>query len=172
MKKLSLIIAMILLFAVMAAYTATAAVDAFMKIDGVPGESTESGYEGWIDLIEFSYSMSSPASRLTGKRTGRTQLAPITFTKTFDKASPLLMMHCSTGQNITEIRIEVLKSGISGRKDPYFTIVLKKVTVTSYDLNADLAGDSVIEKVTISFQDISVVYEKDGIEYSDSWSRE
>ena len=172
MKKITFTIAVILLYMVMAASTASAAVDAFMKIDGVPGESTEPGYEGWIELLEFDYSMSAPVSRLTGKRSGKPQMSPITFTKTFDKASPLLMMHCSVGQNINTLTIEVLKSATSGRMEPYFTVELKQVTVTSYDLKTDLAGDNVIEEVTISFRDIGVIYEDGGIEFRDSWSGE
>lgn len=37
-----------------------AAFDAFLKIDGVKGEATDSGHQGWIEVASFSWGVSNP----------------------------------------------------------------------------------------------------------------
>ncbi|MCU7860874.1 MAG: type VI secretion system tube protein Hcp, partial [Candidatus Thiodiazotropha sp. (ex Lucinoma kastoroae)] len=38
------------------------AVDMFMKIEGVDGESTDDAHNKWIELLSFSHGVSQPVS--------------------------------------------------------------------------------------------------------------
>ncbi len=41
------------------------AFDAFLKIDGIPGESTDDKHKDWIEILSFSHGLSQAA---TGSR--------------------------------------------------------------------------------------------------------
>src|SRR5690349_1660886 len=71
---------------------ATAAVDYFLKIDGIEGEATAEGHKGEIAIESWSWGVSQTSSANgSGARTGKPCTAPVTFTKMMDKASPQLM---------------------------------------------------------------------------------
>lgn len=83
------------------------AFDAFIKIDGIEGESTDSKYQGWIELISYHGSMTQTVSRTAssvgGATAERVDFNSFGFTKFLDKASPLLAMACAGGTHINTI---------------------------------------------------------------------
>ena len=75
------------------------AADAFLKVDGIDGESTDANHTNWIELTSFSTGMSQPVSTssATGGRTAeRVNIGDIVVTKTVDKASPSWRRHAVT----------------------------------------------------------------------------
>ncbi|MEO7652407.1 MAG: type VI secretion system tube protein Hcp, partial [Bryobacteraceae bacterium] len=36
--------------------------DTFLKIDGIPGESTDDAHKEWIEVLDFDHEMTQPAS--------------------------------------------------------------------------------------------------------------
>ncbi|MEM9158163.1 MAG: type VI secretion system tube protein Hcp [Verrucomicrobiota bacterium] len=61
---------------------------AYLKFDGVDGESKDKDHKGWIDIL--SVSGLSPRDAASGKATGKRQHKPVTIVKRIDKASPML----------------------------------------------------------------------------------
>jgi len=53
----------VLLAAALATFPVLAAVDMFLKIDGVPGESAQPGHAGWFEISSFSWGMAQPGQR-------------------------------------------------------------------------------------------------------------
>lgn len=93
----------ITLVSVVFAFSASAFSAAFLKFDGVEGESKDKDHKGWIDVLSVSGLTTQSAMRekgsgmATGKRekgsglaTGKRQHKPITITKPVDKSSPML----------------------------------------------------------------------------------
>ena len=46
------------------------AFDAFLKLDGIDGESVPEGYEKWIEVLSFSWGASNTAGRAAAAAAG------------------------------------------------------------------------------------------------------
>jgi type VI secretion system secreted protein Hcp len=111
-----------------------AAVDYFLKLDGVPGESTSDGHKGEIAIESWSWGASQAAS---GNRT-KPCVASINFTKNVDKASPVLMANTVSGMVIPNGILIGRKAG--ERQQDYLRIELKTVIVSSYQAGGGSSG--------------------------------
>jgi len=93
--------------------------DAYLQIDGIPGESTSSNFKDWIEVLSYSHgiSQSSAASASTagGATVGRCEHADFTITKELDKASPILAQKCSEGKHIGLITLVLCRSMEGGQ---------------------------------------------------------
>jgi hypothetical protein len=56
----------VLLAAALAAFPLLAAVDMFLRIEGVPGESAQPGHAGWFEISSFSWGMTQPGAMAGG----------------------------------------------------------------------------------------------------------
>ena len=83
------------------------AADMFLHIEGIPGESTSSRHEGWIEVESISYGMLKSAS-------SNVLMNPLNIRKTLDKASPTLIAHVASGRYISNAVLEVVRSGTTG----------------------------------------------------------
>jgi type VI secretion system secreted protein Hcp len=109
------------------------AVDMFLKIDGIDGESLASGHEKWIELNSFSWGVSQAVGDPTGPgglASTRSAHKDILMTKTLDKSSPLLFLSCCQGKLIPTVSMEVTKPTAQGT-NTYLTITLTDVFVSS-----------------------------------------
>lgn len=66
-----------------------------LQVDGIPGESVEPGFAGWIDLVGLG---------LTGPLNSGAP-GEILIHKQVDKASPLLVQSCAAGKHIPEAKL-------------------------------------------------------------------
>lgn len=85
------------------------AVDIFMKIEGIDGESTDDGHPKWFELESANSGVSQPVSgaSATGGRTGgRADFQDICVVKTVDNATPDIYIYCATGKHIPKIELE------------------------------------------------------------------
>ncbi len=75
------------------------AVEIFLTIDGIKGESQKSGAEGWIEIFSFSNGASNPSSVAfgTGSGAGKVDLSSISLQKQLDISSPYLFANCCAG---------------------------------------------------------------------------
>lgn len=93
--------------------------DAYLKIDGIPGESTASNFKDWIEVLSYSHGVSQPtaasASTAGGASVGRCEHADFTITKELDKASPILAQKSSEGAHIKEITLVLCRSTEGGQ---------------------------------------------------------
>lgn len=91
------------------------ALDTFLKIDGIPGESTDDKHKEWMEVSSFSWGAAQPtsptASSAGGASIERATFSDVTIAKTFDKASPKLALACADGTHIKEIVIEFCRAG-------------------------------------------------------------
>ena len=63
---------------------------AYIKFDGIDGESQNTGHEGWSEIVSFEQWIHRPESGATGtaRRRGDVILEDIVLVKQLDKASP------------------------------------------------------------------------------------
>lgn len=91
------------------------AFDAFIKIDGIDGESTDEKHADWIEVKKFSTGLnqqaSATASSVGGASSERADFHGLTITKLIDKASPKLALACAAGTHIDSITLEICRAG-------------------------------------------------------------
>jgi type VI secretion system secreted protein Hcp len=116
--------------------------DAFVKIDGIQGESTDSKHTDWIELLSYGHSamqqISRPASTAGGAAAGRVDFGGFFITKLIDRATPKIFEFICAGKHIKEIVIEVCRAG--GDKQKYLEIKMEQVLIANYTHNGTDSG--------------------------------
>lgn len=137
------------------------AFDAFLKIDGIPGESTDDAHKDWIEVLSFSHAMEQPAqataSSVGGATAERVNHDPFVIAHALDKASPKLYEACCTGKHISEVTLELCRAG--GDKLKYMEVKLEQVLISKVEPNGT-TNDSGFpsEKVSFSYGKIKWTY--------------
>ena len=127
-----------------------AAVDYFLKIDGIQGGSQITGETGAIDIESFQWGAVNPnnpnfQNDLNTASTGQITNQDITITKHMDKASPQLFLACANGQHIANIEIDGLANLGRGPQE-FLKMTLTDVIISSYQLsgsNSELPMESI-----------------------------
>ena len=93
------------------------AVDMFIKLGDIQGESKDKKHMGETDVLAWSWGMSQSGTFHTGGGggAGKVNVQDISLTKWVDKASAPLMLHCCNGKHIPECLLTVRKAGEKGR---------------------------------------------------------
>jgi len=132
-----------------------AAFDAFLKLEGVPGEAIVTGHKDEIDIESFSMGLSRPAAT-GGTQTGRPQFTDISFTHYLDKASPILMLKCAQGAHIPTAVLTCRTVGASSFV--FYKVTLTDVMVTSVSIGGASGGDRPTETFSLNYTRIEWEY--------------
>lgn len=112
------------------------ALNCYLKIDGIKGESLDEKHKDWIRLDSFSWGVSNNSAAGSGgggTSAGKASFQDMHFTMSMDKASPKLMLACATGQHIPTLQFVVSRAdGTSGGTTDYYVVTLSDVLVSSY----------------------------------------
>lgn len=134
------------------------AVDAFLSLDGIKGESADDKHKGEIDIQSFSWGMSQTGSgnRGTGQGTGKVDVADIVINKYVDKSSPTLMLSCANGKHIAKGKITFRKAG----ENPldYLTFDLENILISNYQMSHSAGGETPQESFGINFVKVKSEY--------------
>ncbi|MFB3786940.1 MAG: Hcp family type VI secretion system effector [bacterium] len=138
---------------------ALAEYDLFMKIDGIPGESTSETHPGEIEVLSWQWGLSQTVIRSIGpgNTAGKVNYEEIQITKYIDRASPLLMAAVSEGKHIKQAVLYAMKEGRS--PDESKVITMNDVLVTSTQLGGAAGGDRLTETITMQFNRVKVDYQ-------------
>jgi type VI secretion system secreted protein Hcp len=131
-------------------------VDVFLKVGDIQGESTDAKHAGEIEVVSWAWGILQTGSIAPagGGGAGRVTFTDLSFTHTTDRASPLLMKACATGQHIKDATLVVRKAG-KGQHE-YLVIKMSDVTVTS--VQAAGAREQLTENVSMKFALVDVEY--------------
>ena len=128
------------------------AVDMFLKLDGIDGESVDIKYEKWIECLSFSWGISdgSKTTNTPGKppNAKRAQVADLSITKFLDTSSPKLFERCCEGEHIGDATLVMRKPG--DKPQEFFKIKLQDVLISSVQ-NGGTGGGIATELVSFSF---------------------
>jgi len=136
------------------------AVDMFLKIDGIPGESTDAKFQKQIVLESFSWGETNAAvhSAAGGGGAGRVSMQDFHFTARVSIASPKLMLACASGQHIKDAVMNVRRAGEQKEGNAAFlTYSVQGVVITSVQEAGD-TSDIPLDSVSFAFQKIDVMY--------------
>ncbi len=135
--------------------------DAFMKIEGIDGESTDDAHDKWIEILSFSHGLTQPvsgASRSGGRTGGRADFQDFAVTKTLDSSTPDLSIYCAKGQHIPTLEIELCLA--TGDKHTFMKYSMEDVIVTSVTPggSADSGESRPLEEATFAYGKIKWEY--------------
>ena len=134
------------------------AVDMFIKIGDVKGESTDDKHKNEIDVLSWSWGATQAGTSGIGGGggAGKVQLQDLTITKYIDKASPTLFKMCCDGTHIGTATLVVRKAGGSALE--YLKITLDTAIVTSITTGGSGGQDRLTENITLNFAKIKMEY--------------
>jgi len=134
------------------------AVDIFMQIDTVKGESTDSKFKDSIEVASWSWGLTQSGTTHAGQGSGagKVNVQDLSFTKFVDTASPVLLQHCCKGQHFSKATLTMRKAGSSPLV--YLVIELKNVLISSVSLATAASDDRQTEVVTLNFGQFSYSY--------------
>jgi type VI secretion system secreted protein Hcp len=134
-----------------------AAVDYFLKIDGIQGESLDAKHKGEIDLESFSWGEANAGAQGGGGGggAGKVQIEDLHLVMKMSKASPLLLLACATGQHLKQAILTARKAGKAQLE--FLVFKFTDVLVTSYHTGGS-ADVEPVDQVAFNFARIEVEY--------------
>lgn len=134
------------------------AVDMFLDLDGVKGESVDKTYKDKIDIIGWQWGLSNTGTfhHGSGGGAGKASFQNLVITKYIDAASPNIMLFCANGKHFTKGKVIVRKAGEKPLE--YLTIEIDKVLVSSYMTGGGTGEERLIETVTLNFATVKIEY--------------
>lgn len=147
-----------LFFTILAPTHVEAAVDMFLKIVGIPGESNDKPHKDQIDVLAWSWGMTQSGTTHAGGGggAGKANFQDLSVTKYIDKSSPKLMAAISTGDLLPSAVLVVRKAGGTGLE--YITITMEDVLITSLSTGGSGGEDRLTENITLNFARVTVDY--------------
>jgi type VI secretion system secreted protein Hcp len=137
------------------------AVDAYLQIDGIKGESNDSNHVGWIEITSASWGVKQPksatASTAGGHTAERCEQKSISLSKLADLASPILMQTCSAGRTIPKVRLEFMRADSDGKPIKYYEVELDNVIIGSID-QVMHGGTGLHDSFTLKFSKVRWKY--------------
>jgi type VI secretion system secreted protein Hcp len=136
------------------------AMDMFIKIGDLKGESRDKVHKEEIDILAWSWGMSNSGSAHVGggAGAGKVNVQDISFTKWLDKTSPDLMLACCNGKHFDKAVITVRKAGEQPLE--YLIITLEELMITSVSTGGSGGEDRLTENVTLNFARVKVNYKE------------
>jgi len=134
------------------------AVDMFIKIDTVDGESKDKVHTKEIDVLAWSWGLSNSGSAHVGggAGAGKVNVQDLSFTKWVDASTPKLALACCDGKHFKEATLVVRKAG--EKPVEYIKIKLEEVLITSLSTGGSGGEDRLTENVTLNFATVSLDY--------------
>lgn len=137
-----------------------AAVDYFLQIDGIPGESTDAKHKGEIEVESWSWGESETRVQGAGGGTGagKVQMSDFQFRARTSKASPQLLLACATGQHHKSAVLTARSTGKTAVD--FLTFAFTDVLVSSYHVSGDESAADVapMDQVALNFAKIQVSF--------------
>src|SRR5215470_6235101 len=123
--------------------------DIFAKIGDIKGESLDDKHKNEVEILAWSWGVSQTGSMAHGGGggEGKASFGDFNFTHQVDKASPVLLKACATGEHIKEATITVRKAGKGQQEFLIFKMNDNIITGVAPSGNGD--GAATAESVTL-----------------------
>ena len=131
-----------------------AAVDYFIKLDGIKGESADAKHKDEIDVESWSWGETHAVPASSGGGGGKVAMQDFHFTMQLNRASPALMRACATGQHIKTATLSARKG-----QQEYLTFKFRDVLVSSFQTGGAEGTDVLpTDQVSLNFAKLEVAY--------------
>ena len=136
------------------------AVDMYLKIDTIDGETTDKEFSKTkaIDILAWSWGVSNSGTTHMGGGggSGKANFQDISCTKYIDASSHALLGACATGEHFDKAVLTVRKAGKT--QQPYVTITMEEVMVVSVTTGGSGGEDRLTENLSLNFAKVKFEY--------------
>lgn len=135
------------------------AVDVFLKLGDLKGESVAKDKEDQIEVLAWSWGMSQSGTLHagTGGGAGKVNVQDLSITKYVDSATPNLVKACCKGEHFDEAVVTCRKAG--GTPLDYLVITMTEVMVTAVSTGGSSGEDRFTENVVLNFAKFKESYQ-------------
>ena len=132
--------------------------DIFAKIGDIKGESPDDKHKGEIEVLSWSWGVSQSGTMAHGGGggEGKASFNDFNFTHHIDKASPVLLKACATGEHIKEATITVRKAG-KGQQE-FLIIKMADIIITGVAPSGAGDGAATAEHVALQCAKVDLEY--------------
>jgi len=137
------------------------AVDYFLKLDGIQGESQDKTHKNEIEIDSFSWgaTQTGTASRGGGMGAGRVAVQDFNFTMQVNKASPKLFLACAQGEHIKNAVLTCRKAG--KEQQEYLKVTFTDLLVSNYlTSGAGAGGAAPMDQISLNFSKMEMEYKE------------
>ena len=138
-----------------------AAVDYFLKIEGIDGESHDSKHKGEIDVESWSWGETQTGSHSAGSGggAGKVAMQDFHFVMKVNKASPKLALACATGEHIKKATLTCRKAG--KEQQEFLKVTLSDLLVSSYQTGGSAHGDILpVDQIAMNYAKVEWEYKE------------
>ncbi|HEX4950719.1 MAG TPA: type VI secretion system tube protein Hcp [Blastocatellia bacterium] len=136
-----------------------AAVDYFLKIDGIPGESTDHKHKDEIQIESWSWgeTQSGAHGHGGGGGAGKVSMQDFHFVMKVNKSSPKLLLACANGEHIKNAMLTCRKAG--KEQQEFLKYKFEGLLISSYQTGGSGGSDIIpTDQISFNFTKISVEY--------------
>ena len=138
------------------------AFDAYCKIEGIPGESSDKAHAKQIEVLSYDFGAAqaggASVSRTGGQVGARADIGEFTIKKVVDTSTPNLFKYCASGKHIPSVVVEVCAS--AGDKHQYMKYTLSDVVISRLKSGGTGNGEGSrpVEDVSFRFGKVELEY--------------
>jgi type VI secretion system secreted protein Hcp len=127
------------------------AVDMYLKLGPIKGESQDKSHKDEIDVLAWSWGASQSGTTHMGKGSGagKANFQDLSITKYVDSATTDLFKFCSKGTHIEQATLVVRKAG-DGQME-YIVLDIADVIISSISTGGSGGEDRLTENVSLNF---------------------
>jgi len=135
------------------------AVDYYLEIDGVQGESKDASHTNQIEVLSFSWGESQAGTfgAGSGGTAGKVSMSDFSFTMQTNKATPPLLKACATGQHISKATLYCRKS-TGAKQDDYMIWTMQPVMVSSYQTGGSSGAEVPVDSISLNYGKLKIQY--------------
>ena len=134
------------------------AVDMFLELGPIKGESLDSKHKEKIDVLAWSWGLSNSGSAHVGEGagSGKANFQDISITKWIDKSSADLLYACASGKHIDKGQLIIRKAGEKPLE--YLIYNFENILISAVSTGGSGGEDRLTENVTLNFAKVNVEY--------------
>jgi len=134
------------------------AVDMFLDLDPIKGESLDKTHKEKIDVLAWSWgcSNSGTAHSGTGAGAGKANLQDISITKYVDKSTADLLYACTSGKHLPKAKLIVRKAGEQPLE--YLIYSFEDILISAVSTGGGKGEERLTENVTLNFAKVKMEY--------------
>jgi type VI secretion system secreted protein Hcp len=134
------------------------AVDYFLKLEGIEGESADAKHTNEIDILSWGWGEHQAGAHAGGGGggSGKVSMQDFNFLMRVNKASPKLLLACANGQHIKNALLTCRKAGKDQQE--YMKIKFTDLLVSSYQTGGSPSEEVPVDKIALNFAKIEYEY--------------
>jgi type VI secretion system secreted protein Hcp len=128
----------------------------YLKLDGVEGNVTTTGFEGQIEILSFSFGTSrniaTAARTATNRESNEPCIGEVTLTKLWDATSSPKLFEQSVAGTLDHTATITFTTTSADKVEKYLEIELSKTGISSFEMSSD--DDKPAETIDLNFSKI------------------